>query len=338
MEYRLKINNDYLAEIEHFDGVTGNKNVYFCKFDITCDEAEALWFAVFKKGNEAYVTAISGNGCKIPYECLETKGTVYLGCYAECANEKRISTNWIPLNIEEGAYTDGTAPEPPSDDLWETLLANSVPVIGENGNWFTYDIIGQEYADTGFAARGEQGVQGVKGDKGDKGDTGASGHWKLLGNSEISSGTSDAIAVNVSENAFFTNTDYTKFKLVFDLVTVSSYTSTTLPLRIWFRKDVSADYRLFANMGNALYRPSNDAVFHGEFMIYRNSHDPNVVSSILMPTQNGGGADAISVQGAGNNGVFASGITAANLKNICLNIVNSNLAAGTKAWFYAWEE
>ncbi len=175
MTYKFKIENDDLSQTDYFDGVSGNKNVYLCEFEINCDESGAVWFAVFKKGAENYITPITDGKCAFPYECLNEPCDVYLGCYAECEENKRISTNWLPLKVENGAYSQGTAPDLPSRDLWETLLSNSVPVIGENGHWFTYDMQEQEYADTGFDARGERGEKGDKGDKGDAGEQGIQG-------------------------------------------------------------------------------------------------------------------------------------------------------------------
>lgn len=175
MTYKFRIDNDYLTDITHFDGVSGNKNTYLCEFDITCGESGSIWFAVFKNSDGAYVTPIVSGKCLVPYEILEKENTAFLGCYAECDGEKRISTNWIPINIGNGAYSEGTAPTPPEESLWETLLKNSVPVIGENGNWFTYDMAEESYVDTGFASKG------LKGDKGDKGDTGEAGHTPQKG-------------------------------------------------------------------------------------------------------------------------------------------------------------
>ncbi len=129
MIYKYVIDNDYLASDTHFDGVSGNKNIYSCEFDITCDEEGDIWFCAFKKGDETYITPITNGECLIPYEILETSGKAYIGCYAVCSGEKRISTNWIPLKVKEGAYSEGTAPQAPTEDLWETLLKNSVPVI-----------------------------------------------------------------------------------------------------------------------------------------------------------------------------------------------------------------
>lgn len=202
MIYEFIIKDDCLSEITRFDGVSGNKNVYLCEFDITCGEENAVWFAVFKKGENVYITPISDKKCAVPYEILEEEGLAYLGCYAECDGEKRISTNWLPFAVEAGAYSDGTAPVPPDEDLWETLLRNSVPVINENGNWFTYDMTAGEYVDTGFAARGEQGIQGPKGDKGDKGDAGEIAGVKV-GGTELSIDASGKVNItNIPKTAF----------------------------------------------------------------------------------------------------------------------------------------
>ena len=181
MTYKFKVDNDYLSQIKYYSGVSGNKNVYMCEFDINCEESGAVWFAVFKKDDEVYIVHIENQKCSIPYEVLENAGVVYLGCYAECTGDKRISTNWIPLTVEKGAYSEGTAPQPPSEELWETLLKNSVPVIGENGNWFTYDMAEEVYVDTGFCAKGDTGEQGIQGAKGDKGDTGDRGPQGIQG-------------------------------------------------------------------------------------------------------------------------------------------------------------
>ena len=190
MTHRFKIDNDYLTELTHFDAVSGNKNTYLCDFDIKCDENGGIWFAVFKNSEGVYVTPIENGKCTIPYEILEKENVAYLGCYAECDGEKRISTNWVLINIGNGAYSDGTAPTPPEEELWERLLKNSVPVISENGNWFIYDMAEETYVDTGFTAKGDKvdkgdkgdtGEQGPKGDKGDKGDTGASGYTPQKG-------------------------------------------------------------------------------------------------------------------------------------------------------------
>jgi hypothetical protein len=54
----------------------------------------------------------------------------------------------------------------------ENVVTNTAPYIGDNGNWYVYDVQTKTYIDSGMPSRGEQGLQGEKGDKGDKGEDG----------------------------------------------------------------------------------------------------------------------------------------------------------------------
>lgn len=54
----------------------------------------------------------------------------------------------------------------------EDAVTNTAPYIGDNGNWYVYDVQTKTYIDSGMPSRGEQGLQGEKGEKGDKGEDG----------------------------------------------------------------------------------------------------------------------------------------------------------------------
>ena len=57
-----------------------------------------------------------------------------------------------------------------SSDVYEKILDSlKTPYIGENGNWYEWNVESQSFVDTGVSA------YGTKGDKGDKGDKGADG-------------------------------------------------------------------------------------------------------------------------------------------------------------------
>ena len=188
MIFEFTINNDYLKSAEVSAGNSGSKNVYTCQFEIDGEYRSFIWFCVFRGEENTYLQKLINNTCMIPYEILKSSGSIQIGCYAtDTDGSKRVSTNWVNLYINEGAYCDATAPEVPAADVWETLVSKTVPVIGDNGNWFLYDLTSEKYVDSGKPSRGiqgEQGIQGVKGDrgpqgekgeKGDKGDVGAKG-------------------------------------------------------------------------------------------------------------------------------------------------------------------
>lgn len=188
MKYNFTINECELIFAGPNKGYTGNVNTYICNFTFSEPNKEWLWFCIFKQGESTYRQMIQNNACTIPCEVLKNKGMLYIGCYAtDTDGSKRVSTNWVTLYINEGAYCAATAPEVPAADVWETLVSKTVPVVGDNGNWFLYDLTSEKYVDSGKPSRGiqgEQGIQGVKGDrgpqgekgdKGDKGEVGAKG-------------------------------------------------------------------------------------------------------------------------------------------------------------------
>lgn len=60
----------------------------------------------------------------------------------------------------------------------EANIDNATPHIGENGNWFRWNVEKKAYEDTGSPARGpkgEKGEPGLQGPKGEKGETGEQG-------------------------------------------------------------------------------------------------------------------------------------------------------------------
>ncbi|MBO5059987.1 MAG: hypothetical protein J6C82_03645 [Clostridia bacterium] len=168
MEYKLIIKNDRLILTGRFDGYTGNVNTYSCYFNIDTDVDGLEWFCVFKQGESCYVQLINNNRCIIPYEVLSITEPLYVGCYAVAAGEtvKRISTNWVAFDLQNGAYCEGATPSVPTPDVWETLVMNAVPIIGDNGDWYVYDLEKKEYIDTGKIAQGTTGVDGYTPQKG----------------------------------------------------------------------------------------------------------------------------------------------------------------------------
>lgn len=155
MQYNFTINNDKIVCNKNSTPYTGNINTYRCVFDITAKIDNLSWFCVFERENKAYVQPILNNECFIPHEVLTSEGTIKIGCYATNLNEndyKRISTNWVYFNSLEGAYSDASTPDVPEPDVWEELVLKSVPIIGENGNWYIYDISQEKYVDSGVRA------------------------------------------------------------------------------------------------------------------------------------------------------------------------------------------
>ncbi len=147
MELNFKIQKDKLIAGSVLEGNSGNVNTYVCNFEIL-DNKDYMWLCVFKKGDTAYKQVIKQGKCVIPKEVLENQGDIKIGCYGVWDNA-RVSTNWLTFNVKDGAYSQATAPEEPTPDVWEELVMNSLPYIGETGNWYVYDMKKKEHVDSG---------------------------------------------------------------------------------------------------------------------------------------------------------------------------------------------
>ena len=160
MIFYFTLNGDSLKLLDlKTEAKTGNVNSYICKFQTDDDWSDLKVFASFKSGDKVYTVALSDVlTCSIPSELLSETGKIFIGLYAtnfNSENFKRISTNWVALDILEGAYTvDSTAPAIPTPDVWEELASNLTPKIGENGNWYLWDMKKGKYLDTFVSARG----------------------------------------------------------------------------------------------------------------------------------------------------------------------------------------
>ena len=166
MELNFIIQQDRLISGSVLEGNSGNVGTYICNFDIL-DNKDFLWFCVFKKGDAAYQQVIEDGKCVIPKEVLEESGKIEIGCYGTHEN-MRISTNWLTVFVKDGAYCDATAPEEPTPDVWEVLVMNTLPYIGETGNWYVYDKEKKEYVDSGVSAMKSEEP-----------------HWELISSGEL---------------------------------------------------------------------------------------------------------------------------------------------------------
>lgn len=158
MELNFKIQNDRLIAGSVLEGNSGNMGTYICKFEIFEDTTH-MWVCVFKIGDTAYREVIKNKRCAIPQEVLEKSGNIQIGCYGT-GDKDRLSTNWLTFSVKEGAYCKTTAPQEPTPDIWEELVMNSVPYIGESGNWYVFDKTKRAYVDSGMPSQGEKGDKG----------------------------------------------------------------------------------------------------------------------------------------------------------------------------------
>ena len=168
MEFNISVKGDKIkiekpVKIAH----TGNVNTYKCNFTFS-DEWQGLTpFMVLFVGGMYFTTPIIDNSCMLPYEACIHSGYIALGVFGTNGSKddlRRISTCLKQLYIEEGAYQNReVSPEIPKPDFWEVLINKNIPYIGDNGNWYIYDIEKKEFVDSYFSAKGETGYTPKKG-------------------------------------------------------------------------------------------------------------------------------------------------------------------------------
>ena len=167
MTYKFLIDNEKLIACGNMDAKTGNVNTYTCEFDIRSENDKLLWFCVFKTADASYVVPIEDKKCRIPFEVLQKEGTVDMGCYAigndESGAVQQVSTGFVQFAVSIGAYCDANTPEVPEHDVWATIALKAVPIVGENGNWYVYDIATDSYIDSDCTAIGEDGYTPKRG-------------------------------------------------------------------------------------------------------------------------------------------------------------------------------
>ncbi len=165
MDLYLKVKGDTLSCDNTLSVTAGNVNTYYLNFDIECDIDGLLWFCVFKNTKVTLVQPIIENKCCIPAEVLSTNAPFRIGCYATGSKKdfRRISTNWIVIKSNDGAYCEANIPQIPTPDLWESLVLNSVPYIGDNGNWYIFSVKDNCYIDSQKSAVGLSGYTPQKG-------------------------------------------------------------------------------------------------------------------------------------------------------------------------------
>ena len=81
----------------------------------------------------------------------------------------------ISTTILQGILDDCVAATEAALDAAQQASSPALPIIGNNGNWWLWNVRTQEYEDSGEPSRGETGPAGPAGPKGDTGATGATG-------------------------------------------------------------------------------------------------------------------------------------------------------------------
>ena len=170
IEIKLKFAGRDLAERRDAVITSGSVETVTAAF-----EFDAAWdgfakTAIFASGDTIKCVLLDDTGvCTVPWEVLTDAKQLTVGVVG-MDGDRVLPSVRVPVFITDGIYTSGTAPEAPTPDVYEQLvaLAQQTQSIAQ---------LVRDDADAGKfdGAKGEKGDKGDTGEKGDKGDTGAQG-------------------------------------------------------------------------------------------------------------------------------------------------------------------
>lgn len=120
--------NPHTLELQKTDDVnSGEYNIQKCEFVFSSEYEGLTKMAIFSNEESSFKTMITDNECIIPYEILETEGTLGLGVYGYTLDGeslvKRYSPKPVFFNVELGSYQYAQESEQPSQDIIEQILA-----------------------------------------------------------------------------------------------------------------------------------------------------------------------------------------------------------------------
>ncbi len=182
---KFKVENQIIKRTDNFLPVADSRNYLRAEFMMS-EEWKGEITAIFGYGGSFYrVLLFDMNSCIVPWEVIKAPMfTVSLFC----GTESLVTANVATVEIEASGMKEGTESLAPTPEIWQQYMSkmqksieNSVPYIGENGNWFEYDVDKETYVDTGIPAQGDIGPQGPQGEKGDKGEQGPRGPQGIQG-------------------------------------------------------------------------------------------------------------------------------------------------------------
>ena len=158
MQLEFSVDKQIISRTDDNKVVEKSKNYLTCRFTF-CEDWESLTkTAIFisAKG-DIFNVILEDDACIVPWEVIEKEYftvSVFGG--------DLITANKVVIPMIKSGYADGNTPSEPTPDVYQQIL-NSVktPYIGDNGNWYVWDIERKEYVDSGYKAQGDAPQKGV---------------------------------------------------------------------------------------------------------------------------------------------------------------------------------
>jgi len=156
LEFNVK--NQIITRTDSFNVVADSQGYLKAKFTFT-EEWENEITAIFGNGDEYYSVILADNGCMVPWEVINAP---FFTVSAVCGD--RITANSVRVEVEKSGYIEGETPKEPTPDVYEQILnSTKAPYIGDNGNWYVWDIETKAFVDTKIRAEGTDGYTPQRG-------------------------------------------------------------------------------------------------------------------------------------------------------------------------------
>lgn len=124
---KIIVNPHSLELQKTVDVNSGEYNIQKCEFVFSSEYEGLTKMAIFSNEESSFKTMITDNECIIPYEILETDGTIGLGVYGYTLDGEELVKRYSPkpvfFNVELGSYQYAEESEQPSQDIIEQILA-----------------------------------------------------------------------------------------------------------------------------------------------------------------------------------------------------------------------
>lgn len=187
---KFKVTKNLITRLDSEMLTTKNVNSIECSFTFSDDYEGLELFAVFYRDSSVNCfVPLSGGKCIIPHEVLEDAGILCVGAYGirntESTVEKRITTNYVEIQVESSLSSSTSPSYAPTPDIWEQYIQE---ILGYKEAAEQYKNQAQEIKDSmvieydvqpnkvGFKKANESAYTytgDLTGEKGDKGDPGS---------------------------------------------------------------------------------------------------------------------------------------------------------------------
>lgn len=159
MQLEFSVDKQIITRTDNNQVVENSRNYLSCQFNF-CDDWHGITkTAVFIAANgDIFNVILENDVCVVPWEVIK-----YSHFSVSVFGGDLITANRVVISVIKSGYAEGKTPSDPTPDVYQQIL-NSVkpPYIGDNGNWFVWDIESKSFVDSGYKAQGEIPKEDIK--------------------------------------------------------------------------------------------------------------------------------------------------------------------------------